>query len=150
MTKSLTIAAISVLALITPVFGAGNKDAIPDKEKAIWQTVQDKKFDACRKNFASDYRGVYAEGLFKVDQEMDCIQKADLKSYSISDSSVFMPGKDTVLLTYKATMQATQDGKDMSGRWNCASVWHKFRCGVEAGLSHRGKSEIVARRLTRL
>ena len=117
------------LGVIAPVFGAADKDAILDKEKAVWQIVQDKKFDAFSENFASDYRAAYAEGLFNLDQEKEAIHKVDLKSYSISDSTVVMPDQNTALLTYKATMQATLDGKDMSGRWNCASLWH--RSGAE-------------------
>jgi hypothetical protein len=125
MIKSLTFAAISFLTVAAPVFAAAEKDAMMDKEKAVWQTVQDKKFDAFRKYFASDYRAAYAEGIFNIDQEMDSVRKVDLKSFLLSDSTVVVPDKDTTLLTYKVTMQGTQDGKDMSGNWNCASVWHK-------------------------
>jgi hypothetical protein len=123
MIKSLTL--IALLALTVPVFAAVEKDAMMDKEKAVWQTVQDKKFDAFRKYLASDYRAAYAEGIYSLDQEMDSVRKADLKSFSLSDSTVVMADKETALLTYKSTTQGTQDGKDMSGTWNCASVWHK-------------------------
>jgi hypothetical protein len=125
MIKSFIFGAISLLAIVAPVFAAAEKDAMMEKEKAIWQTVQDKKFDAFRKYFASDYRAAYAEGLFNLDQEMDTVRKVDLKSFSLSEPTVVMPDKDTTLLTYKATLEGTQDGKDMSGTWNCASVWHK-------------------------
>jgi len=123
MIKSLTL--IALLALTVPVFAAVEKDAMMDKEKAVWQTVQDKKFDAFRKYLASDYRAAYAEGIYSLDQEMDSVRKADLKSFSLSDSTVVMPDRETALLTYKSTTQGTQDGKDMAGTWNCASVWHK-------------------------
>jgi hypothetical protein len=125
MIKSITLSAISLLAVAASVFAAAEKDAMMETEKAVWQSVQDKKYDAFRKYFASNYRAAYAQGLFNLDQEMDSVRKADLKSFSLSDSTVVMPSKDTVLLTYKSTTQGTQDGKDMSGTWNCASVWHK-------------------------
>jgi len=125
MIKSLTFGAVSLLAIAAPAFAATEKDAMMDKEKAVWQTVQDKKFDTFSKYLASDYRAAYAEGIFNVDQEMDSVRKADLKSFSLSDSTVVMPDKDTALLTYKVTTQGTQDGKDRSGTWNCASIWHK-------------------------
>jgi hypothetical protein len=123
MIKSLTL--ISLLTVAASVFAAVEKDALMEKEKAVWQTVHDKNYDAFRKYFASDYRAAYAQGLFNLDQEMDSVRKVDLKSFSLSDSTVVMPDKDTALLTYKSTTQGTQDGKDMSGTWNCASVWHK-------------------------
>ncbi|HET9419428.1 MAG TPA: nuclear transport factor 2 family protein [Chthoniobacterales bacterium] len=125
MIKLLAFGAISLLAVAAPVFAAAERDAMMEKEKAIWQSVQDKKFDGFRKYFASDYRAAYAQGIYNIDQEMDSVQKADLKSFSLSDSTVVMPDKDTALLTYKSTTQGTQGGKDMSGTWNCASVWHK-------------------------
>jgi hypothetical protein len=125
MIKSLAFAAISLLAVTAPVFAAGEKDAILDKEKAVWQTVQDKNYDAFRKYFASDYHAAYAEGLFNLNQEIDSVKKVDLKSFAISDSTVFAPDSDSLVMTYKAKTQGTQDGKDMSGPWNCASVWHK-------------------------
>jgi hypothetical protein len=125
MVNSFIFGAISLLAVVAPVFAAAEKDGMMDKEKAVWQAVQDKKFDVFRKYFASDYRAAYAEGLFNLDQEMDTVRKADLKSFSLSDSTVVMPDKDTTLMTYKSTTEGTQDGKDMSGTWNCASVWHK-------------------------
>jgi hypothetical protein len=125
MKQLFTLIAICLFGFASGVFAAGDKDAIVDNEKAIWQTVQDKKTDAFRKYFADDFRSVYADGINTLDQEVDLVRKVDLKSFSISDSTVVMPDKDTALLTYKVTTQGTETGKDMSGTWNCASVWHK-------------------------
>jgi hypothetical protein len=125
MKKLFTLIAICLFGFASGVFAAGDKETIMDKEKAVWQTVQDKNLDAFRKYFANDFRSVYAEGIYTIDQEVDSVRKVDLKSFSISDSTVVTPDKDTALLTYKVTTQGTQAGKDMSGTWNCASVWHK-------------------------
>jgi ketosteroid isomerase-like protein len=53
------------------------------------------------------------------------MNKSDLKSFSFSDMTVSLPDKDTAVLTYKVTVQMTQDGKDVSGTYNAASGWHK-------------------------
>ena len=63
------------------------------------------------------------------DKEVSDVKKADLKSFSFSDVTVVFPDKDTALLTYKVTTQGTQDGKDTSGTYNAASVWHKSAGG---------------------
>ena len=125
MKTLLNFAAIAFFTSVAVSFAAGEKDAIMDKEKAVWQAVQDKKFDAFRKYFADDYRSAYAEGIYDVDQEVNAVRKTDLKSFSFCDTTVVFPDKDTALLTYKVAAQGTQEGKDMSGTYNCASVWHK-------------------------
>jgi hypothetical protein len=117
--------AVCLFGFASGVFAAGDKETIMEKEKAIWQTVQDKNTDAFRKYFADDFRSVYAEGINTIDKEVDLVRKVDLKSFSIGDSTVITPDKDSALMTYKITTQGTQDGKEMSGTWNCASVWHK-------------------------
>lgn len=125
MKTLLSFAAITFFASVAVSFAAGDKDAMIDREKAVWQNVQDKKFDAFRKYFADGYRSAYAEGIYNVDQEVNAVRKTDLKSFSFSDTTVVFPDKDTALLTYKVTAEGTQEGKDMSGTYNCASVWHK-------------------------
>jgi hypothetical protein len=124
MKTVVSFAAITFVSVAISL-AAGDKETIIEKEKTVWQTVQDKKLDAFRKYFAEDYRSVYAEGIYNINQEMDAVRKTDLKSFSFSDTTVVFPDKDTALLTYKVTAQGTQGGKDMSGTYNCASVWHK-------------------------
>ena len=125
MKTLLNFAAIAFFTSVAVSFAAGEKDAIMDKEKAVWQAVQDKKFDAFRKYCADDYRSVYVEGIYSINQEMDAVRKTDLKSFSFSDTTVVFPDKETALLTYKVAAQGNQEGKDMSGTYNFASVWHK-------------------------
>jgi len=125
MKKVMSFAAMTFFALAAVSLAASEKDAMIDKEKAVWQTVQDKKYDAFRKNLADDFRSVYREGINDTDKEVADVKKADLKSFSFSDVTVVFPDKDTALLTYKVTTQGTQDGKDVSGTYNAASVWHK-------------------------
>jgi ketosteroid isomerase-like protein len=43
--------------------------------------------------------------------------------------NVAFPDRDTAVVTYKVATQGTEDGKDMSGTYNAASVWHKHADG---------------------
>jgi hypothetical protein len=107
--------------------------AAPDKEKAIarekdaWQTFKDKKADEFRKHLAADFRGVYGDGIYNLAKQMEDLQKMELKSFALSDFDVVFPDADTVILTYKVTMQAMRDGKDFSGDYNSGSVWRKSK-----------------------
>ena len=117
MKTLLSSVAIIFFASVAVSSAAGEKDAMIDKEKAAWQSFQDKKSDVFRKVFADDYRGVYGDGMKTVEQEVAALGKSDLKSFSFSDMTVSLPDKDTALLTYKVTQQMTQDGKDVSGTY---------------------------------
>ncbi len=125
MKKVMSFAAMTFFALAAIGLAASEKDTITEKEKATWQSFQDKKSDVFRKFLADDYRGVYSDGMKTVDQEVASLGKSDLKSFSFSDVNVAFPDKDTAVLTYKVTVQGMIDGKDASGSYNAASVWHK-------------------------
>jgi hypothetical protein len=124
MKTLMSFAAVTFFALVAISPAAEEKNAMIDREKAVWQSVQDKKMDVFRKFFAADYHSAYAEGIFNVDKEMEAVRKTDLKSFSLSDTTVAFD-QDTAVVTYKVNAQGTQEGKDMSGTYNCATVWHK-------------------------
>lgn len=115
---------IALFGCVPLTFAAGDKDLI-QKEKAVWQSVQDKKYDVFKSNFAADFRSVYAEGLNDLSKETAEVRKLDLKSFSLSDETVVKPDDNTAVMTYKVTTAGAADGKDVSGTYNCASVWQK-------------------------
>src|SRR6266404_6308048 len=102
-----TVTAISLAA-------TGDKDTIIKEEKTVWETVKSKSYDAFHKYLTDDYHGVYKEGIMNVEQEVAAIKKADLKSVSFSEMNVVFLDNDAVVVTYKVTVQGTQDGKDNS------------------------------------
>jgi hypothetical protein len=57
--------------------------------------------------------------------------KTDLRDYSLADMKVVFPSADVAVITYKATIQQTSEGKDMSGTYNSGSIWVKK---AESGL----------------
>ena len=125
----LLLAAVPVcLAQTTPyktTFSAANDAAVIDSEKATWEAYKSKQTDTFKKYLAKDYCGVYAEGIKTADVEVADMAKTDLRDYSFADTKVAHPSPDVAVITYKATVQATSEGKDMSGTYNSASVWIK-------------------------
>ena len=125
MKKLLTLTATTLLALVATSFAASDKDAVIQAEKNIWQAVKDKKVDEFQKMLSADFRAVYASAINKLAQEVADIKKVDMKSVTLGDMDVVFIDKDAALLTYQVTVQGTEEGKDVSGKYNAASVWKK-------------------------
>jgi ketosteroid isomerase-like protein len=120
----LTVALFATMALAT---AAGpDKDAIEAKEKAAWQAFKDKKADDFKKIVATSFMGVYSDAIATFQDELTDMQKTDLRSFSLSDYKVVSVGTDSLVTTYKVSMEGTNaNGKDMSGTYNAGSVWKK-------------------------
>ena len=110
-------------SIVLAVAAAPDKDAIMAKEKEAWQAFKDKNADAFKKLVDKDFRGVYSEGIVTLQQEMDELQKSDMKSFAISDFTSFSDEPDVIVTTYKCVVQSSTDGKDTSGTYNCGTVW---------------------------
>jgi hypothetical protein len=117
------------------IAAAPDKDAIMAKEKEAWQAYKDKNGEAFKKVVDKDYRGVYAEGVVDLKQEVDGMQKSDMKSFTLSDYTAFSDEPDVIVTTYKVTVQNSVDGKDASGTFNCGTVW-KSENGVWMAIFH--------------
>src|SRR6184192_3938833 len=100
-----------------------NEAAITDLEKSAWEAYKNKQTDAFKALFSKDYYGVYAEGVKNLDAELADMAKTDLRDYSFSDIKVAFPHPKMAVVTYKAKVQATSGGNDMSGTYNSGSVW---------------------------
>jgi hypothetical protein len=99
--------------------------AITESEKSAWEAYKNKQTDAFKKYLATDYSGVYADGVKNVDKEVADMEKSELRDYSLSDMKVGFPSADVAVTTYKATLQGSSGGQDISGTYNVASVWVK-------------------------
>ena len=132
MKKIIAFSLVALFATSAALFASPDKDALITAEKTAWQNSKDKKFDDFKKVFSADFRGVYASGINKLDQEMTEVKTLDLKSYTLGDIDVVMIGKDAAILTYSVTVEGTEGGKDASGKMNAASIWKKegndWRC----------------------
>jgi hypothetical protein len=123
MKKLICYTTIASFATIALAIAAPDKAAIEAKENAAWQAFKDKKADAFKKVVDKDFKGVYAEGVSDMAKELTDMQKWDMKSFSISDYNAFSDEKDVMVTTYTVKLEGTYEGKDMSGTYNCGSVW---------------------------
>ena len=105
---------------------SATKDAaITDSEKAAWEAYKNNQADAFKKYLSTDYSGVYADGVKNLDKEVADMEKSELRDYSLTDMKVVFPSADVAVTTYKATLQGSSGGQDISGTYNVASVWAK-------------------------
>jgi hypothetical protein len=125
MKKYTTYLIAAFFATITLAIAGANDDAIIAKEKAAWQAFKDKKADDFKKLVSADLVAVYADGVMNMQAELDTMKKRDMKSFSLSDFKVVMTNADTAMISYKAKVESSTDGKDDSGDYNCGSVWQK-------------------------
>jgi len=133
MKKPFILCLITLLAIAPVSFSQGkpakagksapSEAAITDLEKSAWEAYKNKQPDAFKALMSKDYYGVYAEGVKTLDAELADMAKTDLRDYSFSDVKVVFPHPKLAILTYKAKVQATSDGKDISGTYNSGSVW---------------------------
>ena len=133
MKKPFILCCITLLAIAPVCFSQGkpakagksaaNESTISDLEKSAWEAYKNKQADAFKALMSKDYYGVYAEGIKTLDAELADMAKSDLRDYSFTDVKVVFPHPKVAVLTYKAKIQATSEGKDMSGTYNSGSVW---------------------------
>jgi hypothetical protein len=125
MLGSLAPVCFSQASPAKPAKSASDETVITDLEKSAWESYKNKQADAFKKLMSEDYCGAYAEALKTLDMEVADMAKTDLRDYSLADMKVVFPKANVVVTTYKATIQQTSEGKDLSGTYNSASVWVK-------------------------
>lgn len=135
MKKYITAALTILLATISVSIAGPDKATMEAKEKAAWQAFKDKNADDFKKLISSDLVAVYADGIYNMQQELDVMKKTDMKSFSLSDINVAMTGTDTAIITYKAKVESSVEGKDTSGDYYCGSVW-QMKNGKWHGIFH--------------
>ena len=138
MKRLMSYTMIALLATVAVSIAAPDKDEIMAKEKAAWQAFKDKDADAFKKLISSDLATVSTpDGMHNLEQELEMMGKTEMKSFELSDFNVTFLIPKTAILTYKATVEATSDGKDTSGTYNVGSVWQMAK-GKWQGVFHAG------------
>ena len=123
MKKYITYAMTVLFATIAVSIAAPDKEALIAKERAAWQAFKDKKADDFKKLVSADLVAVYADGILNMQKELDVMTKTDMKSFSLTDFNVVSTDADTAIVSYKAKVESTSEGKDNSGNYNCGSIW---------------------------
>jgi hypothetical protein len=126
MKRMISFTMIALLATFAISSAATDDNALQEKENAAWQAFKDKKADDFKKLLSPNLVAVYAEGMADMQKELADMQKWDMKSFAISDYKVTSVGPNLAMSTYKVKIDGTYEGKDMSGTYNAASVWHKM------------------------
>jgi Domain of unknown function (DUF4440) len=114
---------VSLVAIVSSF--ADDKDAVKANENAAWQAYKDKNAAGFQKVVDKDIRIVGAEGMSNMQKELDDMKVWDIKSFAISNWDAFSDEADVIVATYDVMLQATANGKDISGNYHCGSVWKK-------------------------
>jgi hypothetical protein len=123
MKKYITYAMTALFATIAVSIAAPDNAAMMAKEKAAWQAFKDRKSDEFKKMLSPDFVGVYGDGIYTLQKQLDAMSKWDMKSFALSDMNVTMTDADTAIVTCKAKVEGTYDGKDVSGTYHSGSIW---------------------------
>lgn len=123
MKKMMSYTVIALFATVALSIAAPDKAALEAKENAVWQAFKDKKTDEFKKFVSPNMLAVYTDGIYDMQKEVDAMAKQDMKSFTLSDFNIMMTDRDTALVTYKAKVESSIEGKDMSGDYYCGSVW---------------------------
>jgi len=145
MIKVITYSVALFFVWVAVSIGAPDKAAMEKNENAAWQAYKDKDAAGFQKVVDKDFKGVYADGVQNMSDELAGMKKWDMKSFAISDYSMFSDEKDVAVSTYTVKLEGTLDGKDMSGTYNCGSVW-KMENGKWMAIFHTNiKQEAAAK-----
>ncbi|MGH9551048.1 MAG: nuclear transport factor 2 family protein [Terriglobales bacterium] len=124
MKKYVTHTMVALFATIAVSIAATpDKAAMESKEKSAWQAFKDKNADAFKKVVDKDVRVVYSDGVGNMQKELAEMPKWDVKSFNITDFDIFSDEKDVIVTTYTVKIDATYQGKDMSGTFIGGTVW---------------------------
>ena len=123
MKKYFSLAVTTLLATVAVSFAGPDKAAVEAKEKSAWQAFKDKDAAAFQKVVDKDIKCVYDTGISDLAKELADMKTADLKSFAISDFTIFSDEKDVVVATYTVKIEGSNAGHDMSGTYNAGTVW---------------------------
>ncbi|MGE5457432.1 MAG: nuclear transport factor 2 family protein [Methanococcaceae archaeon] len=98
---------------------------IVNMEDAVITTVKNKEIDQFRNYLSDDFVGVYDMGITSKTDEIQGIQKMELKNASRTDEKVIFPTDDVAIITYKSKEDGSSEGKDFSGNYNVSTTWVK-------------------------
>jgi len=94
------------------------------KEKAVWDTLKKKDYDAFGNALASDYIEVTDEGVFDKPGIVADVKDFNLTDATFSDWKMLPINNDAVIITYTLNLKATNKGADVPpGPYRTAAAW---------------------------
>ena len=107
---------------------AGVEKALEAKEQAGWQSWKDHNPKAIEEMIPENGISIADGAIQKGKQQVlngFTSSACDVKSFALSDFSYMWLNKDTVLMTYTATQDASCSGKKQAGKVIATSLWQK-------------------------
>jgi hypothetical protein len=131
--RRITLTAIGFALLLSGVelysqMNATVEKALESKEEAGWQAWKDHNAKAVEGLFTNDSITIADGGVFKGKQQVlksMTDQRCVVNSFSLSDFSYMWLDKDTVVVMYAASQDATCEGKKQAGKVLATSIWQK-------------------------
>lgn len=110
-----------------PVAAAPTKDALMTMEKAAWEAWKTRDAKWTQENASDKFVGLGTAGRMDKAASIKSYteQKCEIKSYSVSDDQMQVVGPDVAVLTYKASQDATCDGKKAPANVHSASIYSR-------------------------
>jgi ketosteroid isomerase-like protein len=102
-----------------------DQEKFTTRETALWASVKGKELNALRNTFTDDYTATYSDGIVGKDDELTGIGKTTLTSVKLDDVKVHRLDPANVIVTSKAAVDGSMDGKSISGTYNSMTVWHR-------------------------
>ena len=97
---------------------------IEAKERAIWDAIKAKNWDAFAGMLSDDFVIVGGDGVQTKSQMMDDIKKYDLTEYTLSDFRFVKVDADLAVITYTSTEKSSYDGRPSPGKpTRASSAW---------------------------
>jgi len=128
---ALTALGFSLLLSAVPLFSQTNaiiEKTLESKENVGWQAWKDHDAKQAVAWLTNDPISIADGGVFKgKEQVVKSVTDARcvVNSFSLSDFSYMWLDKDTVIMTYTGTQDATCDGKKQAGKVFATSIWQK-------------------------
>ena len=101
------------------------KKTILDNEKATWETLKQKNYSAYSELLADNYVGIDNSGISNRAELLKALPDLHLLGYSIEDVKVMQVASGVALITYKAKLDGSYQGKELKRPIYAASVWVK-------------------------
>lgn len=119
-----TVANANQPAETKPASAMPSESDIIAKEKATWDAVKKKDWDAFGAMLASDYVEVLDSGVHEKAAALTGVKDFDLSEVTYADWKMIPIDKDAAIVTYSATVKAKYKGQDVPpGPYREASAW---------------------------
>ena len=107
----------------TPAMAVMTEADATAKEKAIWDTIKNKDYEAFGNMLADDQIEVTGEGVFDKAGSIAAVKQFEPTELAFSDWKFMSIDKDAYVVTYTVNLKAKINGKEAAETNRCSSAW---------------------------